>query len=177
MKKSTEYHFVTHWRVYGTCSQVYAVLMNAVGYARWWNDCYVTVEQVEKCDRDGLNGMYKILNRGFLPYTLEWYSSVLSIRPPLGFTIRASGQLEGEGRWIFEQDNDYVNITFFWDVHFKKPLLKHFSSVLRPVFVWNHNYVMNRGEKHLQQELDRVRGLIVEKEGASLDVSREPRTA
>lgn len=177
MKRSTEYHFITHWRVHGTNSQVYSILMDALGYARWWNDCYVQVDQIKKCDRDGLHGMYKILNRGWLPYTLEWYSSVISIRPPHGFTVRASGELEGEGRWIFEQDGEYVNITFFWDVHFKKRWLQHFSFLLRPIFVWNHDYVMNRGEKHLQEELLRVKGLIAKKNGVSVGFPTEPRSA
>jgi hypothetical protein len=155
--RSTDYHFVTNWRVKGSCQAVYDLLLDAEGYVRWWGDCYLDVKHLQKEGVDGLGGLVRIVNRGKLPYTLEWFSSVKEKNPPHGFTITASGELAGEGRWIFEQDGDYVNITFFWDVHFRKPFLKHFSFILRPFFVINHDYVMNRGEKHLQEELLRKR--------------------
>jgi hypothetical protein len=81
-------------------------------------------------------------------------------RRPNGFTINAFGELEGTGIWTFEQDGDFVSITFDWQVSATKPLLKHSSFILKPLFSWNHDWVMNRGERHLQTELDRRKQLI-----------------
>lgn len=155
-----QYHFVTRWKVKGTTSQVYAVLSDAVGYPRWWGECYVTVEEIRPHDKNGLDGLFRIVNRGKLPYTLEWYSSVETHDPPNGFTIKATGELEGKGTWMFLQEDEYVDITFLWDVELKKSWLKYFQFILKPILISNHNWVMERGETNLQKELNRVQGLI-----------------
>lgn len=149
-----DYHFVTHWTVQGKVDDVYRILKNATDYPRWWGDCYVSVTEEMPVDEKGLNGSYKIVNCGKLPYTLTWYSSVHSFEEPTSFTITASGELAGKGRWQFTQQGDTVDILFYWDVTLGKPWLRLLSFLLKPILISNHNWVMERGEQHLQRELD-----------------------
>jgi len=121
------------------------------------------VEEIRPHDAQDLDGLIRIVNRGKLPYTLEWYSSVLTHDPPNGFTIKATGELEGKGTWMFIQDGEFVDITFLWDVELKKSWLKYFQFLLKPILVINHNWVMDRGEKNLQREIKRVQNLIAER--------------
>ncbi len=151
-----EYHFITHWRVAGKVSNVYHILKSATDYPRWWGDCYLSVTEEEPVDAQGLNGSYKIVNRGKLPYTLTWYSSVHSFEEPHGFVITASGELQGTGRWVFEQQGEMVDILFYWDVSLGKSWLRSLSFLLKPILVSNHNWVMDRGEKRLQEKLQSI---------------------
>ncbi len=150
-----DYHFVTHWIVKGKIDDVYHILKDATGYPRWWGDCYVSVTEEIPVDEKGLNGSYKIVNRGKLPYTLTWYSSVHSFSEPTGFTIHATGELAGTGKWEFIQKGEMVDILFYWDVSLGKSWLKSLSFFLKPILISNHNWVMSRGEKHLQRELEK----------------------
>lgn len=153
---SADYHFVTHWMVKGRLEDVYDILKNALEYPRWWGDCYVSVTEEQSVDASGLNGSYKIINKGKLPYTLTWYSSLQSVDEPRGFTIRASDELEGMGKWELKQVRDMVDITFLWDVSLGKSWLRFFSFLLKPILISNHNWVMKRGEEHLQREIRKL---------------------
>lgn len=153
---SNDYHFVTRWTVKGDIENVYKILNNAVDYQRWWKECYLSVTEIAPVDENGLNGSFKIVNRGKLPYTLTWYSSVHSINFPHGFVISASGELAGTGKWEFVQKGENVDITFYWDVRLGKKWLAPFSFILKPILISNHNWVMNVGEKSLQNELKRL---------------------
>jgi hypothetical protein len=85
-----DYHFITNWTVRGKIDDVYHILKNAIDYPRWWGDCYLSVTEEKPTDAKGLGGLYKIVTRGRLPYTLTWYSSVASFEEPKGFSINAS---------------------------------------------------------------------------------------
>lgn len=149
-----EYHFVTRWSVRGTVDAVYRILWDAKDYPRWWGDCYLSVTQEKERGAFGLSGVYKIINRGKLPYTLTWYSTVMS-KDVHGFTIQATGELAGTGRWEFTQKGEMVDIVFYWDVLLGKKWLRTFSFLLKSILVSNHHWVMDRGETHLQEELER----------------------
>ncbi len=150
-----DYRFVTHWRVEGTCEQVYEILIEPEGYARWWGDCYKRIEHLRDNDTHGVGGASRIVNKGFLPYTLTWTSTLIKENPPHGFTIQASGELDGEGQWELKQDGDCVNIIFHWNVRLTKRWLQRLAIIVKPFLIVNHNYVMNLGQKHLQEEIQR----------------------
>ena len=74
-----------------------------------------------------------------------------------GFALTATGDLNGTGRWTFEQDGPEVVITYDWRVSADKPLLRRLTWLLRPVFAANHRWAMDRGEESLRLELRRRR--------------------
>jgi hypothetical protein len=150
----SDYHFVTHWFVRGDISDVYDLLLNALDYPRWWPS-YLEVVEIQPLDQSGLNGKIKVVNRGWLPYMLTWYSSLLSSERPFGFKLSAMGELNGQGRWELKQQETGVAVTFYWDVSLGQSWIRFFSFFLRPVLISNHNSVMKLGETHLQEELDR----------------------
>lgn len=99
-----------------------------------------------------------MLTRGWLPYTIHCFFRVTEARLPHGFSIEAWGDLEGRGTWTVERDGRFVNIPYDWRVRSKKPLLRHLSFVLKPVFSANHRWAMARGEESLKAELGRRAG-------------------
>ena len=95
--------------------------------------------------------------KGWLPYTLRWTLTVTEPITDAGFALTAKGDLNGAGRWTFEQDGPEVVITYDWRVSASKPLLRRLSWLLRPVFSANHRWAMARGEESLRLELRRRR--------------------
>ena len=155
---ASEYHFVSRWRVEGTCGEVADVVGDPLALARWWPAVYLAVEEVRPPDATGVGRRVRLHARGWLPYTLRWEFEVVESRYPFGFTIAADGDFDGTGTWILEQRGPAVDITFDWRIRAEKPLLRWLSFVLKPIFAANHRWAMARGEECLVRELARRRG-------------------
>jgi len=154
---SNEYHFVSHWRVEGTCGEVADVLGDPLALSRWWPSVYLRVEEIRPGDSRGIGRRVQLHTKGWLPYTLTWELEVVESRYPHGFTITAAGDFDGRGIWTFEQDGSAVDITYDWRLKAEKPLLRNLSFLMKPVFEANHRWAMARGEESLVRELERRR--------------------
>ncbi len=154
---ANEYHFVSQWRVEGTCGEVADVLGDPVALARWWPSVYLAVQELRPGDSRGVGRRVKLHTKGWLPYTLTWELEVVESRYPYGFTITAAGDFDGRGVWTFEQDGAAVNITYDWRLSAEKPLLKNLSFLMKPLFAANHRWAMAQGEESLKLELARPR--------------------
>lgn len=152
-----EYHFVDRWRVEGTVEDVSSVIEDAVGLVRWWPSVYFEVEEKEKGSEGGVGKLISLRAGGWLPYTLRINFLTVESRSPHGFTLKASGDLEGTGVWTFEQDGRFVNITYDWRIAANKPIVRALSFLLKPIFASNHRWTMRRGEESLKLELARRR--------------------
>jgi hypothetical protein len=154
---ASAYHFVSRWRVDGTCGEVADVLGDPVALSRWWPSVYLAVEEIAPPDAKGLGRRVRLATKGWLPYTIRWEFEVVDVRYPHGFTIVASGDFDGHGVWTFEQDGPAVNIEYDWQLKVEKRLVRHLSFLLHPVFAANHRWAMARGEESLRLELARRR--------------------
>jgi polyketide cyclase/dehydrase/lipid transport protein len=145
---ASDYHFVTHWKVRGPIRTVYDILKDGENYDRWWRPAYVRTDVV---------GTKKVraLVRAKLPYTLDFMTELVREDPPRELEIKSTGELAGRGIWKLVQNDGSVDVTFFWDVSAEKPLVKLLSPILKPLFRWNHDWVMKTGEPQLQAEVDR----------------------
>jgi hypothetical protein len=156
-RPSSQYHFVSRWRVEGTCGEVADVLGDPAALPRWWPSVYLDVREVRPADAHGLGRCVKLHTKGWLPYTLRWEFEVVESRYPHGFALTAAGDFDGRGVWTFEQDGAFVNITYDWRLQAEKPLLRYLSGVMKPLFEANHRWAMARGEESLRLELVRRR--------------------
>ena len=68
-------------------------------------------------------------------------------------SIRARGDLDGRGEWELRQEGDWVKVSYDWTVLVTKPWMIVCAPLLRPVFVWNHKWAMQRGLEGLRREL------------------------
>src|SRR3954451_16638396 len=147
---SSDYQFETRWRGNGTLDEVCAILSDAKSLSDWWPDVYLSVRETEP-------GVYTLLTRGWLPYTLRWSFTVTDSQIPHTFSIRAWGDLEGTGTWTLEADGEWTSVRYLWTVRANKPILRYLSFLMKPVFAANHRWAMARGEESLTRELARRR--------------------
>ena len=153
----SDYHFISRWRVEGTCEEVSDVLKDVADLRRWWPATYLEVQVLEEGDAEGVGKLVQLHTKGYLPYSLRWQFRVKESRYPHGFTLEALGDLQGRGIWTFTQDGLLVDITYDWKVRALKPVVRALSLVLRPLLASNHQYAMRRGEESLKLELARRR--------------------
>ena len=155
---ASRYHFTTRWRLAAAVDEVASVLGDPLDLPRWWPSVYLSAtELVPGASRTGRR--VRLHTRGLLPYTLLWDLEVVRSEYPHGFVIAASGDLNGAGAWTFVEDDGHVDATFDWAVSAEKPLLRHLSPVLKPVFAANHRWAMRQGETCLRREIERRRDI------------------
>src|SRR4051812_48648969 len=150
MLDSSEYHFITTWRVQGTSGEVADVLRDPLALPRWWPAVYLAVTEIDPPDERGLRQRVRLHTKGWLPYTLWWELVVTSSRYPEHFEIEATGDLVGRGAWTITQDDAYVEATYDWRIHTEKPLLNALAPLMRPLFEANHRWAMKQGEESLR---------------------------
>jgi len=151
------YHFVDRWRVEGDVKEVADILEDALALPRWWGSVYFEVKEIEPGEKHGAGKLISLSAGGWLPYTLRINFRTIESRYPHGFTMDATGDLEGKGIWIFEQDGPFVSITYDWTIKANKPVIEKLSFLLKPIFRSNHAWTMKRGEASLKLELLRRR--------------------
>ena len=91
----------------------------------------------------------------WLPYRLRWEAEVLAVDKPRSVSIRARGDLDGRGEWRFAEDGEFVDVRYDWTVYVTKPSMVVLSPLLRPIFVANHRWAMQRGFEGLTREKTR----------------------
>jgi hypothetical protein len=160
---TNDYHFITVWRLRGTVQEVADVLENAADLVRWWPSVYLDVQVIEPGDENGVGQVIDLYTKGWLPYTLRWRFRVTEVRRGERVTLEAWGDFVGRGIWTFEQDSEWVDITYDWKVRADKPLLRSLSPLLKPIFAANHRWAMEKGEESLRLELARRRAMPEER--------------
>jgi hypothetical protein len=153
----TNYHFVDRWRVEANVEEVADIIEDALSLTRWWPSVYFEVRELEPGGEHGIGKVIALRAGEWLPYTLRINFRTVSSRYPHGFTMEATGDLEGTGIWSFEPDGAFVNVTYDWTIRANKAVIRAFSFLLKPIFRSNHNWAMKRGEESLKLELLRRR--------------------
>ena len=154
---TNDFHFITKWSFIGTREEVFEILSNPLALCRWWPEVYLRVEEILAGDEEGIGRVIALHTKGWLPYTLKWQFRVTHVARPNGLSLVASGDFVGTGEWYLEQVGEEVHVTYDWRVRADKPIIRHLSFLLKPIFVMNHEWAMKKGESALQRELLRIR--------------------
>lgn len=156
------YALESEWQMTGCIQEVYDIISDADGLADWWPSGFLSVDVTKRGDDVGLGKELQVVTKGWLPYTIRWSQLVTEIDPPNGFTIEVRGDFDGRGVWTLVQDGDAVIVRFDWRINADKPLLRYGSPVLKPIFTWNHRWIMARGRESLALEILRRRAVSAE---------------
>jgi hypothetical protein len=157
LAKANEFRIVTRWRVEATAGEVATVLTDAEALPRWWGQVYLAVAVVSAGDATGIGRRVTVLSKGWLPYRIRWTGELVAADMPRRWTIRATGDLTGEGVWQLTEAGGWTEAVYDWRVSADRPLFRWLSPLLAPVFAWNHRWAMARGEEGLRREVARRR--------------------
>lgn len=149
---TTRFHLVTHWTLPAPPAAVFAALVRPEEWPSWWR----AVEKVEMLDTgnaDGIGAYRRFTWRTALPYAITFNMRVTRVVPVSVIEGRADGELDGTGCWTLMPANGGTQVRYDWIVDVTKPWMRALAPVLRPVFAWNHDKVMQWGHEGLQRRL------------------------
>ena len=139
----TRYAFLTTWLIDAPLSAVWDAIYDTERWPSWWPGVR-RVDKLREGDADGVGAVFRHHWRSALPYTVSFDIEVTRVGCPHLLEGRASGELAGEGRWRL-WDGDATAVTYEWNVDTTRPWMSALAPFAKPVFEWNHDYVMRRG--------------------------------
>jgi len=152
----TEYSFLTAWLIPGApIERVWDELFDVASGPQWWKGV-TDARELERGGADGLGKIFTISWRSFLPYDLSFTTTVTRVEEPHVMEGHAVGELTGTGRWRLFSHDGVTAVTYEWDVHTTKAWMNAIAPIARPIFKWNHDYVMRRGAAGLRERVRTV---------------------
>lgn len=154
---ANRYHFQEQWHVPGhDPHRVYEVLYNATLLPQWWSGVYLEVVPLRAYPRPMVGAKARARARGWLPYRLRFELEALRLEAGRVVEVRATGDFDGVWRAELRPDGEGgTRLELDWKVTVDKPLIRLLSSILKPLFAWNHRWTTPRGERGLIEFLDR----------------------
>lgn len=149
---AVQYSFVTRWQLKAPLQDVWDAIYNSMQWPQWWRGVESVVE-IEKNDEGGINGIRKYTWKSVLPYTLTFNMKLTEKEPLKRLRGIAFGELEGDGEWLFKEENGIVYIQYNWNVVTTKKWMNSLAFLLKPFFTLSHNTVMHWGGKCLAKKL------------------------
>jgi uncharacterized protein YndB with AHSA1/START domain len=147
---SNKYHFEDHWDVPFPIDQVWEVLSRPREFPLWWQGVYLSAEPLDGANEPRVGGRIAAVARGWLPYKLRFTIETTALEKPRLIAFKASGDFEtDESRWILNPNGPGTQVTLDWNPIVEKPVVKLLSPLLKPVFRWNHNWTMVRGQRQI----------------------------
>jgi uncharacterized protein YndB with AHSA1/START domain len=148
-----EYRFLTAWLLEAPREPVWEAIYDQERWPQWWRGVEEASE-VRPGDEDGLGSVSRLVWRSLLPYRIEFEVTTTKVERPRLLEADAVGELTGVGRWrLFEQDGATA-VLYEWNVETTKAWMNLVAPIARPVFEWNHDWVMARGGEGIADLLD-----------------------
>jgi uncharacterized protein YndB with AHSA1/START domain len=132
--------------------RVWDALHASADWPRWWRGVEGVVE-IEPGDDDGVGQLSRYTWKSKLPYELVFDMRSTRVERPHLMEGEASGELAGIGRWRLYEDDGTTAVVYEWNVHTTKAWMNLLAPLARPVFAWNHDWVMGHGGEGLARLL------------------------
>jgi len=146
------YAFLTTWLLRAPRVAVWEAIEDATDWPEWWRGVE-SVEELDGGDGSRVGSRYRVRWRSFVPYSVGFDFEVERVELPTLMSGRATGDLDGLGTWrLYEQDG-VTAVTYDWRVATTKAWMNVVAPLARPVFEWNHDWVMARGGEGLAARL------------------------
>jgi hypothetical protein len=154
MMASNRYHFEDHWDVPFPIEDVWDVLSRAREFPLWWKGVYLSAIPLDGDGEPKVGARVAALARGWLPYKLRFTIETTALKKPELIAFKASGDFQtDESRWLLTRNGSGTHVVLDWNPKVEKPLVKWLSPLLNPVFKWNHQWTMMRGERQINEYL------------------------
>jgi uncharacterized protein YndB with AHSA1/START domain len=146
------YRFLTTWLIEAPREEVFQALWDSESWPSWWRGVE-SVVKTEQGDEEGVGSLGQYVWKSKLPYRLEFEMRTTQVDRPRYMEGAADGELAGTGTWRLFEEGGLTAVVYDWDVHTTAPWMNLLAPVARPVFAWNHDYVMRAGGEGLARHL------------------------
>ena len=148
-----DYAFLTTWLLDSPREPVWEAIYAQERWPRWWRGVEAA-EEIHPGDGDRVGAVSRMVWRSLLPYRVSFEVTTTRVERPHLMEGHAVGELTGTGRWRLYEGEGVTAVLYEWNVATTKPWMNLLAPVARPVFEWNHDWVMARGGEGIAALLD-----------------------
>lgn len=152
MADPTRHRLVTRWRTVAPVERAWELILRSEHWPRWWKGVE-SVAELAPARPDGTGNVRHYVWRSALGYRLRFDITSTRVEPLLLLEGQATGEVQGWGRWHFRSALNLTDIVYEWDVEVVNPTMRLLSPLARPLFEWNHHYLMRQGARGMAREL------------------------
>jgi uncharacterized protein YndB with AHSA1/START domain len=150
------YNFLTTWLLEAERERVWDAIYASETWPRWWRGV-IRADRLAEGDEHGIGQAGEYEWRSRIPYPVRFRIVTTAVDRPHLLAGAASGNLEGTGTWRFFEERvgarPVTAVVYAWDVRTTKRWMNLVAPVARPVFEWNHDYVMRAGGRGVAELL------------------------
>jgi uncharacterized protein YndB with AHSA1/START domain len=143
-----EYSFLTTWLLESPREPVWEAIYDQASWPQWWRGVEEATEMrpgEAGPGRDGVGTVARMVWKSLLPYRVEFEVTTTRVERPHLLEADAVGELAGVGRWRLYEHDGATAVLYEWNVATTKAWMNLLAPVARPIFEWNHDWVMARG--------------------------------
>ncbi len=152
--RSHESFLVTSaWELNHPVAKLRSVIHDPLAITRWWSPVFLYVEEI---DRGGVNRegfRLRCFTKGLLPHTFQFIANISEVSDDQ-LVVRTEGDFNGVGTIRLSPQDQTTRVFVEWTVDVCQPYIRPFLKILKPVFVWNHQWAMRQGKNGLERMLD-----------------------
>ncbi|MEX0795732.1 MAG: SRPBCC family protein [Acidimicrobiia bacterium] len=146
------YKFQSEWALTAAVGRVFELACHPEDFSTWWPSVKVS-QLLEEGDEDGVGARAAYTLRSPLLYSMRFVTTTVEIQRPSRIHALVRGDLVGTGTYLLEGDENRTQVRFVWSVSTTKTWMNLFAPLARPVFVWAHQRVMQRGAVAMAKHL------------------------
>ncbi len=143
------YSFLTLWRIQAPLPAVWNAIHDVERWPTWWRGVERVLKLEPALEENDVGSRYSLTWKGRLPSRLTFESRVTRVIPLVAIESKATGDLEGTGRWQLLEEGSVTTVRYDWNVRTTKSWMNLLVPVGRALFQWNHDWIMRQGEKGL----------------------------
>ena len=139
-----EYEFLTTWLLDSPREPVFDAIYDQASWPSWWRGVEEAAE-VRPGEESGVGTVAKMVWKSLLPYRVDFEVTTTRVERPFLLQADAVGELSGVGRWRLYEDDGVTAVLYELNVATTRAWMNLLAPLARPIFEWNHDWVMARG--------------------------------
>jgi uncharacterized protein YndB with AHSA1/START domain len=148
-----DYSFLTTWLLESPREPVFEAIYDQARWPQWWHGVEEAEELKPGHNDNGVGTVARMVWKSLLPYRVGFEVTTTRVERPHLLEGDAVGELTGVGRWRLYEQQGITAVLYEWNVHTTRAWMNLLAPLARPVFEWNHDWVMARGGEGIAELL------------------------
>lgn len=153
LNKKNHYRFNSSFNIDAPLDLIWDELINFKKWPEWCHGLQC-IEPLDRFDHLQKGNHIRSVWKGGLPYTIAVDAIVTGFIQYSFLSFAVAGDLYGEGICRFSPGQDKTTINFIWNVSPTRLWMKMSSPFARPVFIENHDHIMEHAVTGFTRMID-----------------------
>jgi uncharacterized protein YndB with AHSA1/START domain len=163
-----EYRFTTTWTFAAPVDRVWPEVGDPLNWKTYWAGLE-DVRPAAPGARPAPGAVYDLTFKSFLPYTLTLTARLDEYDPPHRMIFSTTGELRGVAEFVLDDVDGRTRTQLVWTTRTTKSWMNALAFLLRPLFEWNHDFLMRRAGTGLAA---RIGAQVTHAEGSAPSFAR-----